>query len=78
VTRLQTGRLGFVSQEGRGMDRFSSSQRPDRLWGPCSYQFTGYSRLSPRGQSCWGAKLITHFHLVLKFKTRGAISSLPQ
>jgi hypothetical protein len=46
VTTLQFGRPGFGCA-GRGRDSFSSSPRPDRLWGPPSLLFNPYRGTFP-------------------------------
>jgi len=56
--------------------RFFTSKYSGWLWGLPTFLFSSYwglfSRLSHQGM-----KLITHIHLVLKFRMHGAISPLP-
>ena len=61
---------------GRGKIFPSSSKRPDWLWGPLSLLFSGYRGRIPRGLSDRGVRLITHLHLVLRFRIIGAIPIL--
>jgi len=51
---------------------FSSTSRPDLLWGPISLLSNSY-----RGWSGRGVNLTTHLHLVPRSRMHGAIPPLP-
>jgi hypothetical protein len=75
-TRVRAGwprNRGSDSRQGK--EFFSSLQYPDRLWNRANL----YNRY--RGQfpskAAGGVKLITHFHLVLRLRTRRAIPPVP-
>jgi hypothetical protein len=42
------------SSPGRGWEFFSSSSRPDRLWGPYNFLLNGYQGLFPEGKAAGG------------------------
>jgi hypothetical protein len=69
--RWTIGVLGFDSR--RGWEFFSSSPRPERLWGPPSFLYNGYQGLFP-----WGVKMTTHLNLVPRSRMRGDKPPLPQ
>jgi len=55
---------------------FSSPWRPDRLWGPPTL-LTSYRGFLSRRYSDRIVKLITHLHLMLRSRMRGAVPPLP-
>jgi hypothetical protein len=59
------------SSPNRGWEFISSTPRPHRLWGTPSLLSNGYQGLFLWGQSGWGVKLTTHFHLVPRSRMRG-------
>jgi hypothetical protein len=55
---------------------FTPPERPDKLWGPDSFQFNGHWELFAREESVRGLKVSTYLHLVLRLRMNGAIPLL--
>lgn len=75
---MSTGLLGWKTEEtlfdGRyGWRIHPCPKRLNQLWGPTSLLVNGYSRLFPKEESHWGAKLTTHLLLVPRLRMSGAI-----
>jgi hypothetical protein len=62
---------------GRGDRLTTFPERPDRLWGPTTFLFSGQGGLFPGGLRGRNVKLTAHFHLVPRLRMRGAILPLP-
>jgi len=75
VTRLRAGHSGV--RIPAGVRWFISSPKPpDRAWDPPSFIFKGYRKLCPQVSRGRCMKLTTHFYLVSRLRTSGALPSL--
>jgi hypothetical protein len=63
---MEGEKSGFNSRQRQGI--LSSTERPDRLWGPSSLLYNGYRGQFPRGVKRQGVNLTTHLHLVLRLR----------
>jgi hypothetical protein len=65
------------SNSGTRNEFISSSERPDRVWGPTQPLIQCASGVFPEGYSGWILKFTTHLHLMPGVRMSGAILLVP-
>jgi hypothetical protein len=55
-----------------------SPKLPDRIWCPSNFLFIGKREFLSRESNGGGGNLISHFHVVLRFRKNAGIQLLPQ